>query len=116
MNGCWFLFTTGERTSCGPVVSSCVLTASDGFHLELTLDASQRGIGALMEEAYRRQPSLDFYGWLADDTFPATPGWDRLLAEAAIDRGFACASDGGYIDGDTVRAGGDLSSDRKSVV
>jgi hypothetical protein len=110
VTGSWFLFTTGERSSAAEVAQAALENGSDGLRLELTLDRSRQGIGALMEASYRRQPDLDFYGWLADDTYPRSGGWDAMLGAAALRHGFACAADGGYIDGEAVEAGGDLSS------
>ncbi len=67
-----------------------------------------------LSEVYNRmlkaRPDLDWYGFLADDVIPETPGWDRLLVEAAGKDGLAFGDDG--INGDTHAThfvlGGDL--------
>jgi hypothetical protein len=54
------------------------------------------GIGPVMNALFKRFRGASHYGWLADDTLPRTPHFDRLLVEAAGDYGLAYAHDGGY--------------------
>jgi hypothetical protein len=39
------------------------------------------GIAASFNWFYEQFPNAPWYGWLADDMIPATPGFDRLLAQ-----------------------------------
>lgn len=41
------------------------------------------GVGPAMQRFYEQHPDLPFYGWLADDFIPETPGWDLRLIQAA---------------------------------
>lgn len=40
---------------------------------------------ASMQWCFRNYPAATQYGWLADDTYPRTEGWDRLLEHEASD-------------------------------
>lgn len=56
------------------------------------------GPRAGLSEIYNRQleahPYLAWYGILADDVLPETPGWDRKLIDAALPDGMAFGDDG----------------------
>ena len=51
------------------------------------------GIAAGMRWCLKRYPKATRYGWLADDTFPRTFGWDKLLERAAGSWYYAQARD-----------------------
>ncbi len=52
------------------------------------------GLAALYNEAFAACPDRSFYGVLADDIVPETPGWDSALIEAAGTDGLAFGDDG----------------------
>lgn len=74
-------------------------------------------LSEIYAEAYRKYPDLPWYGVIADDVVPITPGWDRKLIEAAGNDGMAIPSGGettgGYphfvLGGDLVRSIGWLA-------
>ena len=43
----------------------------------------RQGLRAAMEEMFQAHPNEPWYGILADDLVPQTPGWDQLLVERA---------------------------------
>ena len=48
----------------------------------------------VLNRYFRACPEMEWYGVLADDNWPVTPGWDRLLVEAALKTGIASCDDG----------------------
>lgn len=48
---------------------------------------------ASMSWCFEQYPDASHYGWLADDTFPRTPGWDKLLEMSAGPWGLSYARD-----------------------
>jgi len=52
-----------------------------------------RNIGEMMNQFVKTFPDAAFYGFLADDCLPRTPGWDKALIEAAGDWGIAYPND-----------------------
>jgi len=78
----------------------------------------QRPLSEVYNDVFEEYPDLDWYGFLADDVVPATPGFDRLLVEAAGRDGLAFGDDGingerhathFVLGGDLVRSVGWLS-------
>ena len=74
-------------------------------------------LGALYNGFRSQRPALPWYGALADDVVPVTPGWDRALIEAAGADGMAVPSGGEttggcphfVLGGDLVRSVGWLA-------
>jgi hypothetical protein len=75
-------------------------------------------IGPSLQEAFHRYPNLPWYGYLADDLIPQTPGWDQKLIAAAAPNRISYANDvwekevrvcHPCIGGDLVRAVGFLA-------
>ncbi len=71
------------------------------------------GANAAHAEMFEQSPELDWYGLLADDVVPRTPGWDKALIDAAGKDRLAFADDGfqhgnlathPVIGGDMIRA------------
>ena len=58
---------------------------------------------ASLQWCFRTFPEASQYGWLADDTYPRTEGWDKLLEKAAGDWCLSYANDLWFADGDTTR-------------
>lgn len=56
-------------------------------------DSNWGGIAESMRYCRERWPDATQYGWLADDMFPLTDGWDIALEEAAGDWHLAYAAD-----------------------
>lgn len=60
-----------------------------------TLVVGARGpISAYYDEAYQARPAAPFWGFLADDVVPETPGWDAALIETAGRDGMAVPAGG----------------------
>lgn len=57
-------------------------------------EPEHRGLQGSMQWVFENFPGASQYGWLADDTRPRTPGWDKLLEEAAGDWCLSYAADG----------------------
>ena len=93
--GKWFLFTARPEDRAAAVVEAC--TAAEGPEPIVVRDEKRLGIGPMMDRVYCQYPDLDFYGWLADDTFPESPGWAAVLEEEAGLWGLSYANDGGYL-------------------
>ena len=82
-----------------------------------TVVGQRAGLAHIYNQAYRRHPDARFYGFIADDVVPETPGWDSILIEAASSDGMAVPaggeSTGGcphfVLGGDLVRSMGWLS-------
>lgn len=119
MNGSWFLFTARDPKRSEWVVEACV--SNEGPTPIVMRDDNGAGLGPMMDEAFRSHPDLDFYGWLADDTYPQTKHWNRLLEFAATGyseisvisdpHGLSYADDGGYLSpGGGPAIGEELSS------
>jgi hypothetical protein len=104
----WFLMTAG-RPSYEKVVEACYEYGTS-LDLQVIIDHDRAGIGPLMQECFRANPHAGFYGWLADDTYPATPGWNLALERAAGDWQLSYAADGGYINPADLHAGTYFSS------
>ncbi len=51
-------------------------------------------LSSIYNAIFMAMPDLDWYGFLADDVVPETPGWDRLLIESAGKDGLAFGDDG----------------------
>lgn len=58
-----------------------------------------------MNLVLERYPNEDFYGWLADDLRPRTPGWDFKLSEVAGDWDIAHCNDLWMGGSPIIRAG-----------
>ena len=54
----------------------------------------RRYLSARYNNAFAALPGLDWYGFLADDVVPETPGWDRTLIDAAGSDCLAFGDDG----------------------
>ena len=107
--GRWFLFTARSPERAAAVVQACLETG--GPMPIIVRDEKRLGIGPMMDRAYAEFPDLDFYGWLADDTFPESPGWSDELEDAAGEWGLSYANDGGYLSaGSGPRDGGELTT------
>lgn len=116
-----WLLTTARPGAWGETVEACraagmesrLVVCCDGFR-ELGEDVwhteERQGIGFWLQWAFDKWPDAAAYGWLADDTFPRTPGFDRLLAERAGRFGLSYADDGGVVSEEALREGRDLSS------
>lgn len=129
----WLLTTRDRETLCRQALESFYARAEGAFALIVNVDRASAPYGdlgpyshALMRNAgirdpmntvYREFPEEDGYGWLSDDLIAETQGWNRKLANAAMDK-LAFPSDGdgmrspgrvtpGYVvPGDWVRAVG----------
>lgn len=75
----------------------------------------RRRFDRLYNDFLKANPALDWYGFLADDVVPVTPGWDTRLVSLASRDGLAYADDGlngerhaahFVLGGDLVRATG----------
>ena len=124
----WLLSTKGRPELCQEVLDACSesgmtsqgLVYVDGdSYPDLQLPSNWEkvegpewgGIAAGMNIVMERHPSASAYGWLADDTFPRTSGWDRRVEQAAGDWRLAYCNDAGYIQHLTdVMTGRDLTS------
>jgi len=62
-----------------------------GIDWEIVVD-KRVSLSEVYNEVFPR--NLDWYGFLADDVIPDTPGWDLLLIEAAGKDGLAFGDDG----------------------
>ena len=124
--GLWCLMTAG-RPTWRDVVESCQtagmtqrgLLMFDGHdpgpvdlpdNWSMVVGEQRRGIGPMMAQVYADYPDAAFYGWLADDTYPRTSGWDVELSEAAGPWKLSYADDGGYIARSDLVQGTNLSS------
>lgn len=58
---------------------------------------------ASLQWTLREYPDATQYGWLADDTYPRTTGWDKLLEQAAGEWCLSYANDLWFADGDITR-------------
>ncbi len=58
---------------------------------------------ASMDWCFRNYPDASQYGWLADDTYPRTEGWDTALEQAAGEWCLSYANDLWFADGDITR-------------
>lgn len=84
-----------------------------------TLEVGPRfPLSALYNDFFAARPDLGWYGFLADDVTPETPGWEEALITAAGKDGLAFGDDGingerhaahFVLGGDLVRAVGVLS-------
>lgn len=111
MAAVWLLTSRGRPELAAQVVDSCRKTGMRS-PLVLYIDGSAKGYDKCFSYVadYRIQlrggglahslewclsmfPDATSYGWLADDTFPRTRGWDALLEQAAGEWGFAHAND-----------------------
>lgn len=98
---------------CDPFVEQ---TKSLPWPSEFSVHVGPRqGLRAAMQEMYLAYPNEPWYGILADDLVPRTPGWDRLLVERAGSRQISYPNDMGRktklpthpcVGGDLVRAQG----------
>lgn len=77
------------------------------------------GIGDCFNHAFKDFPSEEYYGIVADDVVPQTPGWDQLLKAACLPYGMSWGNDGvqggnlcthPFIAGDVVRRIGWLAA------
>lgn len=66
----------------------------DGMPAGTTKVGPRVGLSALYNEAFLAFPDRPWYGVLADDIVPETPGWDSALIEAAGTDGLAFGDDG----------------------
>ena len=66
-------------------------------------------LSEIYNEVYSR--GLGWYGIFADDVVPETPGWDRLLIDAAGSDGMSCGNDPAHfvLGGELVREFGWVS-------
>ena len=104
--GRWFLISARPFARAVEVTEAAQSTGVEPLFID-----GRKGLGASMDHAFSWHPELEFYGWLADDTFPETAGWDRALSEAAGEWNLAYADDGGYLSlGSGSRDGGELTS------
>lgn len=109
VNGKWFLFTARPPERAAFVAEACV--SNEGACPVVMRDDNGAGLGAMMDEAFRSHPDLDFYGWLADDTYPQTKHWDEVLSFVAGANCLSYADDGGYLSpGGGPKDGSELSS------
>ena len=69
----------------------------------------RRPLSAIYAEAYQRAPQRPWWGFIADDVVPETPGWDVRLIEVAGSDGMAVPA-GGHDPGGAPHfvLGGDL--------
>ena len=56
-------------------------------------DEADASLAPAMNRVFRDHPGCEWYGILADDNWPETPGWDRVLVDAALAAGMAYAND-----------------------
>jgi hypothetical protein len=125
-DGLWCLMTAG-RPTWRDVIDSCQaagmtqrgLVMFDGHdpgpvelpdNWSMVAYPTRRGIGPMMVDVYNENPEADFYGWLADDTYPRSERWDVKLAQSAGPWKLSYADDGGYIDRNELERGANLSS------
>lgn len=121
----WILTTAG-RPTYRDVLAACRETemtqrgivCGDGFYVnplvptnwQVAWTPERKGIGYWLNLLVQDYPNADAYGWLADDTYPRTPHWDKMLTAAAGDWHVAYADDGGVIRRPYLEAGEDFSS------
>lgn len=85
---------TGMSTPAIVLMDGCEypdLKLPENWRAEAT--AENIGVGPAMQRFFERHPDLPYYGWLADDFVPQTPGWDRALIDAAGKHCLACCND-----------------------
>ena len=100
----WLLSTRGRPKMCQEVLDACEqsgMTSPGVVYVDETVDEYQDirlpenwtihyspewgSLAASLQWCFERYPDAKSYGWLADDTLPRTPGWDKLVEEAAGD-------------------------------
>lgn len=96
----WLLTTRNRPEQCQQVLDACVETGvtspgivwmdgcdypglrmPEGWSKVTCL--KHLNIGAIMRRFYQGFPNLNWYGWMADDCVPLSPGWDQKLIETA---------------------------------
>lgn len=103
----WFLFTARDPARSDFVVEAC---RSNGSQAPQIVQDNGDGLGPMMDRVFEQYPNELFYGWLADDTFPETFGWNLPLERAAGDWCLSYAADGGYQNVEDLVAGSYFSS------
>lgn len=102
MTAIWLLSTRGRPNACQEVLDACEETGmrSRGVvYVDETVDEYRNlrlpknwtihcepewgSLQASLQWCFRNYPDADQYGWLADDTYPRTKGWDKDLEAAA---------------------------------
>lgn len=127
----WLLSTRGRPKDCQAVLDACAatgMTSRGVVYVDETVDAykglrlpqnwvlhSEPEWGSLqasMQWVFNAFADAENYGWLADDTYPRTEGWDRVLEAAAGEFGFAHARDLWLSEQHrpVLERGGDMSS------
>jgi len=108
----WLLSTRGRPVACQGVLDACEATGmsspgvvyvdeSVDLYRDLRLPENwsihfEREWGSLqasLQWCLREYPDASQYGWLADDTYPRTEGWDKALEQAAGDWCLSYAKD-----------------------
>lgn len=98
----WLLSTRGRPHLAQAVLDACErtrMTSKGILWVDETVDQYQNmrlpqnwtikfwkrwgGISTAMNWVFRNYPNASQYGWLADDTFPRTGGWDKLIEGSA---------------------------------
>ncbi len=133
MTAIWLLSTRRRPEACQQVLNACYETGmtspgvvyvdeDDGSYDKLSLpdnwtvhrEPEWLSLQGSMQWAYRTYPQASQYGWLADDTFPRTPGWDRLIEQATGGWNLAYCRDLWFSEtpgeADQLEAGNNLSS------
>lgn len=115
MNSLWILPTRGRRKRAERCVEAIAATRETDARLIVAADIDDRetydgmtlppwaeldwgprgNLGSVLNlRACVRLDQYDAIGFLADDTVPVTPGWDRLLLEQLATPGVACPANG----------------------
>lgn len=100
----WLLSTKGRPALCQGVLDACEKTGmrSQGIlwvdetvdqyrdirlpsNWEIIYRKRWGGIATAMNWVFKRYPKASHYGWLADDSFPRSGGWDEKIEKAAGD-------------------------------
>ncbi len=68
------------------------LRLPDGWRVEF-LPNDMGGVARVWNWCVDQHPDLPWYGMITDDLIVQTPGWDKILIEAAGSRGIASAND-----------------------
>jgi hypothetical protein len=113
----WFLPTWNRPDQCARVLQTCIDTGVStpglvfvqgayGAYGDLPLPngwtvhyhGENIGLSAALDWFAEKYRALDWYGFITDDHFPLTQGWDRQLIEQALPHYIAHSSDGWQSD------------------
>lgn len=109
----WFLVSYNRPDKCAELIRKCqetgmttpatlIVNGPDQRYNQIKLPKNWKiefntknlGLATAMNHALRKNPDLEWYGFLTDDVFPVTVGWDKALIKGAGDRFISHCCDG----------------------